>query len=104
LSYLDCSTGRQVDFFRSDTQHLNHSICTHDGRYVITDNDKKGDNELILVEVETGRSEVLWWPNVQFAHPKMSCSGPCISPQQTWIGRTSDRSGEPQVYLIRLPR
>lgn len=110
IGYMERATGRQVDFFRSDTQHLGHSICTPDARFIVSDNDiwaaratRGADNELLLIEVETGEAQALWWPNVRGTHPKMSCGGPCMSPKGTWVGHSSDRTGEPQVYLTRLP-
>jgi hypothetical protein len=100
---MERATGRQVNFFESETQHLNHSICTPDGTKVISDNDNfdAPEDELIMVDVASGRSEVLWWPN-RVSVPAVPCAGPSMSSTGKYVASTSNYTGEPQVYFVPL--
>ncbi len=103
VSYMDRQTGRQTDFFMSETQQLNHSICTPDGRRVVSDNDDfRHPNELLLIDVETGKAETLWWRNMACRARGAQDGGPVMSATGRLVAATSDCSGEMQVYVTEL--
>lgn len=103
ISHMDRATGEHADFFMSETQHLNHSTCTPDGARVVTDNDDfRNPNELLLVDVKTGKSEVLWWRNMACRARGTQDGGPVMSTTGKWVAATSDCSGEQQVYITAL--
>lgn len=102
LGCLDRRTGEQRDVFRHDTSRMGHSMCTPDGRFIVTDNDDfSAPNELIKVDVASGAGEVLCWRNVP-ADPGFADGGPTVSPRGTWTAFTTSRLGIPQVVLVRL--
>ena len=102
LGRVDRETGAHEDLFRHDTNRLGHSAITPDERTIVSDNDDiSGPNELVRVDVATGAGEVLCWRDVVPGN-STPCGGPTISPRGTWVAFTSNRSGTPQVYLVRL--
>ncbi|MBI4876371.1 MAG: PD40 domain-containing protein [Acidobacteria bacterium] len=85
---------------------LGHSMISADGRYIVSDVQKPGDNPLILVDLAKGSDRILCWPDssVTGGHPKGAHVHPSFSPSSRYIVYTSDRTGTPQVYVVPVPR
>jgi Tol biopolymer transport system component len=103
-----CSQDKNGDDFRvhyeSDSIRLGHGTVSRDGRWFVSDSQEPGKNELVLVNLETGRAEVLCWPNssVDGGHEARAHVHPSFSPKGNYVCYTSDHSGVSQVYLVPL--
>ena len=90
--------------YTSETFRLGHSMISSDGRFIVTDVQKPNDNPLILIDLKTGRSEILCWPDssVSGGHARQAHVHPAISESGKYAAYTSDRTGTPQVYVVPL--
>jgi dipeptidyl aminopeptidase/acylaminoacyl peptidase len=106
LCYVDRETEAITEFFRSETVMLGHSFVTRDDRLAVSDSQRPDENELLLVEVDSGEVEVLCWPNSRNRENRRGLAGnhvhPSFSPSGRYVVFTSDRTGEPHVYLVPL--
>jgi len=98
---LDRATGKVRDIFGSKTIKLGHSFINRDETKIVADSQEPGRNELLLIDVASGRAEVLCWPNSSITGQN-SHVHPSFSPSGRFIVYTSDCSGRPQVYLVPL--
>lgn len=87
------------EHYRSD-RPLGHSSITPDGRYLVSDVQAPGHNELILIDTHTGRDEVLCWPNSSCTSNNATHVHPSFSPSGEKILFTSDAQGQPRVYVV----
>lgn len=101
-----CSQDREGGDFRlhyeSKDVKLGHGTVSRDGRWFVADSQEPGQNELTLVNLETGEAEVLCWPNssVDGGHNMRAHVHPSFSPSGSYICYTSDRTGVSQVYVV----
>ncbi len=75
-----------------------HSVA-NDGRLYTA-----GENELVLVDLPTGRSEVLCWPgsSVSREFHQVSHVHPLFSPSGRKVVFTSDAGGKAAVFVVPL--
>jgi Tol biopolymer transport system component len=101
-----CSIDKEGKDFRvhyqSDTIRLGHGTSSRDGRWFISDSQEPGTNELVLVDLSSGRGEVLCYPNssVEGDNEAFANVHPSFSPKGNFVCFTSDRTGTPQVYVV----
>ncbi len=90
--------------FTSETLMLGHSMISSDGRFIVSDVQKPGDNPLIYVDLATGWCEILCWPDssVTGGHARQAHVHPSISRSGKYVAFTSDRTGVAQVYVVPL--
>lgn len=107
IGVLDRHSRQHRLLYESDHRRLGHSFVTRDETKIVTDVQNPKDNPLILIDLRTGKGEILCWPNSSVSnapirndqrghvHPSFSSSG-------RFVIYTSDVSGVPQVYLAPL--
>lgn len=78
-----------------------HSASSVDGAWIVADTNWP-DVGLQLVHVPTGRFGVLCLPRSSQGHPQWSHPHPQFSPDGGCVIFTSDATGIPQVYLVRV--
>ncbi len=90
--------------FASENLMLGHSMISPDGRFIVSDVQKPGDNPLVYIDLETGWCELLCWPDssVTGGHARQAHVHPSISRSGKYVAFTSDRTGVPQVYVVPL--
>ncbi len=90
--------------FESKEIRLGHGTVSRGGKWFVADSQEPAHNELVLVSLETGKAEVLCWPNASITagHAKQAHVHPSFSPFGNYICYTSDCSGVPQVYVVPL--
>jgi Tol biopolymer transport system component len=88
--------------YEGDSIRLGHGTVSRDGHWFVSDSQEPGKNELVLVNLETGKAEILCWPNssVSGGHEARAHVHPSFSPGGNYICFTSDRSGVSQVYVV----
>ena len=97
---MDVNGGDFREHLASDTRRLGHSSVSACEHWLVSDSQDPGENELTLVNLKTGRSEILCWPNASIkidrhVHPSFSPSG-------SKILYTSDSTGHMQIYIVPL--
>jgi hypothetical protein len=101
-----CSIDQEGNDFRvhyeNDTIKLGHGSTSRDGRWFISDCQEPVNNELVLVNLEAGKGEILCYPNssVDEGHDAFAHVHPSFSPKGNYVVYTSDRTGTPQVYVV----
>jgi len=90
--------------YESNTIRLGHGVSSYDGRWFVSDSQEPGKNELVLLNLETGKARVLCWPNssVTAGHDSQAHVHPSFSPKGNYVCYTSDRTGTPQVYVVPI--
>jgi len=99
---IDAGGGDYREHFRSDTRRLGHSSVSRDNRWLLVDSQDPGENELYLVDMTTGSSEILCWPNASITGGHPCHVHPSFSPSGRMALFTSDASGKTQVYIVPL--
>jgi hypothetical protein len=94
---LDC-----VEHYGSPDRMLGHSCVSPDGRFVVTDVQDPRGNELIRIDLATGRSEVLCWPNSTASGGNFTHVHPSLSPRGDMVLYTSDAGGKCAVFVLPL--
>ncbi|HOM26010.1 MAG TPA: hypothetical protein PKV21_00695 [bacterium] len=104
IASIDINGNDYREHFYSDTRKLGHSAISYDNKLIVSDVQQVGENELYLVNLETGKSEILCWPDSsclpqrnQLAHVH-----PSFSPSGKYIIFSSDRKGRTSVYILPL--
>jgi len=99
---IDQSGGDFKVHYESDTIKLGHGTTSRDGKWFISDCQEPGTNEMVLVNLETGKGQILCFPNssVDGGHEAHAHVHPSFSPGGKYICYTSDRTGTPQVYVV----
>ena len=90
-----------IEHFVTDTIWLGHSSINPQQTHLVSDSQFAGRNELILIDLTTGRHEVLAWPNAS-GRPHPYHVHPSFSPDGKHILYNSDASGFAQIYLLPL--
>ena len=79
-----------------------HSGSSLDAQWIVADTNWP-DVGLQLVHVPTGHFAALCYPRSSQGHPQWSHPHPQFSPDARCVIFTSDATGVPQVYLVRIP-
>jgi len=102
ISSIDINGEDFQDHFVSQDRKLGHSNISQDGKRIVSDVQDPTGNELYEINLETGKSEILCWPNstlvdgvVGHVHPAYDFSG-------NHIIYTSDKSGKAAVFVVPL--
>ena len=98
ISSIDRAGGDWQDHFESKDRKLGHSSIDRKAEFIVSDVQQKGENELYRIDLKTGYSEVLCWPNTSgqtHVHPS-------ISPRGRYAYFGSNRTGVAHVYLYPL--
>ncbi|MEE8593715.1 MAG: twin-arginine translocation signal domain-containing protein [Candidatus Bipolaricaulota bacterium] len=88
------------DHYESQDRKLGHSSIDRTGQFIVSDVQQRGDNELYRIDLKTGSSEILCWPNTSgdtHVHPSISARG-------RYAYFASNRTGVAHVYLCPLVR
>ncbi len=94
--------GERIEHVGSSDRRLGHSCISPAGLTIITVvQDPKG-NELVRIDLATGRSEVLCWPNSSCTGDQMTHVHPSFSPSGRMVAYTSDCGGRNAVYIVPL--
>lgn len=99
--------GEITTYYTDERLRLGHSGISPDGRHMAIDVQEPNRNPLLLLDVETGAVDTLCWPDAGISSKESAFGAhphPSFSPSGRWISFTSDRTGTPQVYLVRNPR
>ena len=88
--------------YEIDSIRLGHGCSSRDGRWFVSDSQEPHKNELVLLNLESGKAEVLCWPNssITGGHDARAHVHPSFSPRGNYICFTSDRTGVSQVYVV----
>jgi Tol biopolymer transport system component len=88
--------------YESDTIRLGHGISSQDGKWFVSDSQEPGRNELLLIELASGKGQVLCWPNssCKVGNTTFTHVHPLFSPKGNYICFTSDRTGICQFYVV----
>jgi Tol biopolymer transport system component len=100
---VDLRGGDRRRHFASDRRKLGHSCVSPDGRRMVCDvQNRLEDNELYLVDLASGASEVLCWPNARHTDNITGHVHPSFSQTGQRVGFTSDAHGKAAVYVVPL--
>ena len=93
----------RVHFF-SENRKLGHSFVSPDTRFMVSDVQEPGNNELYLIDMQTGKSEILCWPDSSCSSQRNQLGHvhPSFSSKGNYIIYSSDRTGKTKVYIIPL--
>ena len=86
----------------SDAENFWHVGASLDGRTICSDT-LALDTGIHLIDADTGNHEKLCLSKSSNAHPQWTHPHPTWSPDGNMILFTSDLSGAPQVYLVKVP-
>ncbi len=102
IASIDIAGGDYREHYASPDRKLGHSCISPDGRRIVSDVQDLAGNELIQIDLTSGRSGVLCWPDstlqdgtVGHVHPSFNFSGDRVI-------YTSDRSGKAAVFVVPL--
>ena len=90
------------EHFISETRKLGHSCIDPHGRIIVSDVQEPHTNELIAIDLDTGASEVLCWPNSSVGNGQLGHVHPSSSFSGKKVLYTSDVTGKAQVYMVSL--
>lgn len=88
--------------YESSDRRLGHSSIDRSNLFIISDVQCEGDNELYMVNLETGQGKVLCWPNTSYIQDQTIHVHPSISSLGNYVDFTSDRCGTSDVYVFPL--
>jgi Tol biopolymer transport system component len=90
--------------FESDQYRLGHGALSPDQRYFVSDVQNAHDSPLLLIDMQTGRREILCWPDASNDGGHAACAHvhPSFSPRGRYVAFTSDKTGLAQVYILPL--
>jgi oligogalacturonide lyase len=101
IGYVDRAGGPQHIVYEDHHRKLGHSMINRQGTKIVCDNQEPGANDLIMIDVATGKAEVLCWTNASGrGHPNHI--HPSFSPSGRHVLYTSDESGFAQTFVIPL--
>lgn len=104
IASIDINGSDYKEHFCSETRKLGHSSISYDNKFIVSDVQEPGENELYLINLETGKSEILCWPNSSCL-PERNQLGhvhPSFSPTGKYIIFSSDRNGKTSIYILPL--
>lgn len=82
--------------------HFWHAASSLDGKWIVSDT-VGPDIGLQLINVKTGRFATICHSNSSNAYPHWTHPHPAFSPDGKMVVYNSDRTGLPQVYLVKIP-
>ena len=96
------------EYYHSAALRLGHGTADPTQRWFITDSQDRYENPLIKIDLITGESVVLCWPNSSNAPPiRGRCDHvhPVISASGRFVAFTSDNKsrGIPQMFVVPIP-
>jgi Tol biopolymer transport system component len=91
------------EYYTHHTIRLGHGISSPYGNWFISDGQDKNKNPLILININTGKGKFICWPNASIAKGQDTHVHPSFSSSGEFVYFTSDRSGKPQVYVMKIP-
>lgn len=106
-----CSIDRSGEDFRvhytDPTVKLGHGIGSYDGKWFIADSQDSFQNPLQLIDLQTGISKILCWPNSTQApgqgNPQEDHVHPSFSRSGKFVAFTSDAgTGTPQAFVMPI--
>jgi hypothetical protein len=99
----DIRGGDYREHFRSDDRKLGHSCVSPDLRWLVSDVQEPGRNELYRVDLKTGASEILCWPNSSVSGPnQLGHVHPIFTTAPDLLAYQSDATGKCNLYLMRV--
>jgi len=101
IASVDLCGNDYRELYHSADRQLGHSCMSPDGRWVVSDVQDADGNELILINVRTGESQVLCWPNASSIVNETGHVHPFFSPSGRHVIYTSDRDGHAAAYMVR---
>ncbi|MCM8815590.1 MAG: oligogalacturonate lyase family protein [Candidatus Omnitrophica bacterium] len=75
-----------------------------DNKLIVSDVQQQKENELYIINIETGKSQILCWPDSS-CNPERNQLGhvhPSFSPKGTYVIFTSDRDGKSSLFIVPL--
>jgi len=93
--------GEFTTYFSSDTIKLGHSSVNPSQTKIVSDNQTRNTNQLVLIDIATGDYETLCWTN-STATEQTNHVHPSFSPSGNKIAFTTDTTGSSQVYVLPL--
>lgn len=102
IASIDRDGGRYREHYASTTRQLGHSFVSPDGRWLVTDIQEPHHNELILIDLESGDSQVICWPDSSMADQPIGHVHPLFSPSGGTILFTTDTSGKAGIYAVAV--
>jgi hypothetical protein len=101
-----CSINRNgedcQDHFGSPDRKLGHSSINRESTFIISDVQATKENELWLIDLKTGKSEILCWPNTSPVQDQTIHVHPSISPSGNFVDFTSDSYGSSDLFVFPL--
>lgn len=101
IASIAAEGGETTVHYTSETIKLGHSSVNAAHTMIVSDSQAPETNELVLIDIATGRSKVLCYPNATGA-PHPNHVHPNFSPSGSKVIFTSDVTGHAQVYMIPL--
>ncbi|MCS7181363.1 MAG: oligogalacturonate lyase family protein, partial [bacterium] len=101
---INISGSDYKEHFYSENRKLGHSSISYDNKFIVSDVQEVDENELYLINLETGKFEILCWPNSSCSEAKgqLSHVHPSFSPSNKYIIFSSDKKGKTSVYIMPL--
>lgn len=90
------------EHYGSDDRRLGHSSIDRNSSFIISDVQCDDDNELHMIDLSTGKGEVLCWPNTSNTQDQTVHAHPSISPPGNYVDYTSDHTGSSDLYVFPL--
>jgi Tol biopolymer transport system component len=91
------------EYYTHKTIRLGHGISSPDGKWFVSDGQDPGKNPLLLLHLPTGKETFLCWPDASIAGGQYTHVHPSFSSSGKYVYFTSDRTGNPQVYVMKIP-
>lgn len=92
------------EHFFSETRKLGHSFISPDNSLMVSDVQEPENNELYLIDLKTGNSKIVCWPDSSCS-PQRNQLGhvhPSFSSKGNYIIYSSDKNGKTNVYIVPL--
>lgn len=103
VASIDVRGGDYREHFRSGDRKLGHSCLSPDMRRLAVDVQEPGHNELFLVDMATGSSEILCWPNSSVTAPmQLGHVHPVFTATPDMLAYQTDAGGKCNLYLVPL--
>ena len=104
VASIDLDGGDYRDHYGSPDRKLGHSCVSADGSYLVIDVQESNRNELIHLDLKTGESRIIWWPNSSCTADNSQAGH--VHPSADFQGRRvafqSDQSGKCALYLAEI--
>lgn len=78
-----------------------HPNASRDGRFFVADEFEQGG--LVVGSIRTGRTKLIGLTGASLGTNQYTHPHPYLSPDCRWVIFTSDRTGQPHVYALRIP-